>query len=320
MNPLFYYLEQLLVVHDCVVIPSLGAVLKEPIAARYDVKQGLIYPAGEQYHFNNALMERDGLLERCYAEAYAVSLRRAQIILTKDVEEAKQLLLEHKELTLGSIGLLKLQSNGSIDFIPSDREKILGCGSAYGLLPMPFRMASSRAEVIAMESLRKQQPKSSLRFRIDANTFARAAALFVVLFALLPFLSPSSSSRYSAGFVSVSPEQNKEVEAAPKVIEETTPTEEPSTNLVPIQEEAQKYFIIIASFTTDARCEQFIASQKDHSFAATIGTMRKGKHILVYTNGYATQDEALKAREELIEAYPKEHASAWIFNASALQK
>ena len=46
----------------------------------------------------------------------------------------------------------------------------------------------------------------------------------------------------------------------------------------------------------------------------------KGKHIFVYSNGFATLEEANAARLEVVRAYPKEHASAWVFDASTLAK
>lgn len=77
---------------------------------------------------------------------------------------------------------------------------------------------------------------------------------------------------------------------------------------------------MIASFATEATCQKYIATQQGRFFAETIGMLSKGKHIFVYSNGFATQEEANAARLEVVRAYPKEHASAWVFDASTLAK
>lgn len=319
MSPLFHYTEQLLVAHDCVVIPSLGAVIKEPVAPRCDEKLGLLYPSEERFHFNSALSERDGLLDQRYSEVYAVSRRRAQILVDKEVEDAKQQLLEQKELVMGNIGRIVLQSNGSVEFFPKENASLFGVGrgASYGLLPVPYDRSTQKAEVLSLATLQKQK-KSSVLLRMGRASAGVAAALFLMVFALVPLLSPSSASRYSAGFVAPGVEKpTQETVVHEKNTAEPSAKEESIAAPVAV-EQAPRYYVVIASFATEATCQKYIATQQGRFFAETIGMLPKGKHIFVYSNGFATLEEANAARFEVVRAYPKEHASAWVFDASTL--
>ena len=52
MYRLVSHLDKLLALHDCVIIPSLGAIIKEYVPARYSDAEYMVYPMEECFHFN----------------------------------------------------------------------------------------------------------------------------------------------------------------------------------------------------------------------------------------------------------------------------
>ncbi len=69
-------LEQALLLHDCVVLPTIGAFIVEQTPPLYDKDLNVITPAGQRISFNASLVDRDGILDSCYARTLGLSVRR----------------------------------------------------------------------------------------------------------------------------------------------------------------------------------------------------------------------------------------------------
>ncbi len=78
MIDLTAHIEYLLMNHDCVVAPGLGAFLAHETPARYDSESGQFMPPTRSLGFNQALTINDGLLAESVARRCGISLDSAR--------------------------------------------------------------------------------------------------------------------------------------------------------------------------------------------------------------------------------------------------
>lgn len=315
MQRILIYLQRLLAQYDCVVIPSLGAFLKESLSPRYDSHERIVYPGKESYCFNAAIKDRDNLLESAYAQSYGISLRRARLMVDKDSEELKDLLLRTSSLSIGRIGALMIEEGGSIVFYPSESSSLLGQGDNYGLTAYPIPCntmlplevseegSPERARVLSynlnskQDILNKKQNEGKYFYlRVKKNFLVASVACFLLFGCILfsfPASKPLLESTYSAGFteksvtaVAYSNDDKRDIPKKEIISQKRLDT---CTN----QEDAIKseYYAIIACFQTERKVRQYIASLSEVSFKETLGYIPYGRKYVAYAYAASTKEE-----------------------------
>lgn len=106
MNLTVRHIEWLLTMHNCVVIPRIGAVLAHDITARISDDGRHILAPCRNYTFNAQLKVSDGLLEQSVARAKAIPHSMAARIVNDDIDAMIAQLHTHGQLSLGRIGTL----------------------------------------------------------------------------------------------------------------------------------------------------------------------------------------------------------------------
>ena len=93
----------------------------------YDKDLNVITPAGQRISFNASLVDRDGILDSCYARTLGLSVRRARLVVDSDVTVIRHQLYQSGSLTIGSnLGTLTLQESGELLFTPvQERQGLL---------------------------------------------------------------------------------------------------------------------------------------------------------------------------------------------------
>ncbi|WP_329902970.1 hypothetical protein [Porphyromonas pogonae] len=225
------HIKRNILLHQCVVVPGLGGFVMQTIPAYFNREEHLAYPPKEQIHFNEFLNHRDGLLEESYARVYAVSLRRARVMLEEDIKILRQELISERIVDLGGIGKLSLSEGGKLSFSNTVKEdRFAGC--AYGLIPvsLPIRIEERAAmqsetshnqkEAIHAESTPTELipstgiPQISMHKEgyvyIPKKVIHIAAAVILLCLCILPFGSVKETNRnYTASFVPTEITANK---------------------------------------------------------------------------------------------------------------
>jgi uncharacterized protein len=87
------YIEELigdlLLRHNCVVIPSFGGFVAGQTSAIFDATKGSIIPPRKSLLFNKQLLNNDGLLAAAYAHAIQVDYNEAFQKIQKKMDESK---------------------------------------------------------------------------------------------------------------------------------------------------------------------------------------------------------------------------------------
>lgn len=124
MERLASHIEYLLLHHDCVVIPDIGAFINVRQSARYDSETSTWTPMNREIRFNPVLIHDDGLIVTSYARKYQISFEEGRELLNKDITLLNVTLSNEGEISLGSIGtLLKIEEK--VSFYPSQISKSL---------------------------------------------------------------------------------------------------------------------------------------------------------------------------------------------------
>ncbi len=98
----------LLLRHNCVIIPSFGGFVAQRISARIDYKSGAMLPPGKSILFNRQLLNNDGLLVNEYARENNVSFNEA----SKELET----LVNQWQATLKQGGRIEIERVGNLFF------------------------------------------------------------------------------------------------------------------------------------------------------------------------------------------------------------
>ncbi|MGM9865476.1 MAG: hypothetical protein ACI30P_04280 [Muribaculaceae bacterium] len=113
MTTVLRHTEYLMTMHDCVVIPGFGAMLRRRRPSYCD-EQGRLVPPGHSYAFNGALVEDDGLLVSSVARAEALSYARAAERVACDVDVMLRRLREDGRLAMGRLGAVTFDGDSGV--------------------------------------------------------------------------------------------------------------------------------------------------------------------------------------------------------------
>ena len=335
-------LEQALLLHDCVVLPTIGAFIVEQTPPLYDKDLNVITPAGQRISFNAFLVDRDGILDSCYARTLGLSVRRARLVVDSDVTVIRHQLYQSGSLTIGSnLGTLTLQESGELLFTPVQERQGLRSIHSYGLYPQSCLLpAVAPVDHTATEPA--SETKSDRKYwtvRINRTAANWAAAGAICFLCLLPISSDSNPDRYSAGFVPygwldeasvVTPEQKQaqpSIALAPKAetqekVVSTTPehiaTAPASSSLVITHDEALQqgsHAVVVGVFKGPKRAERFIeevTADQTQTEGVSLQIVQESSRCLVIAGISSSEERAGELRRS-VSALSDSFAGAWIY-------
>lgn len=200
MNRVIRHSEYLLQSNDCIIMPGLGAVLAHDESARIDEATGMLVPPTRRFSFNSMLTQNDGLLATSVARCEGIGYDAALRIVTDEIESMRHQLVADGELSLGHIGLLKLDGDKML-FEPYDASSL-----TPGLLWLPTVRITPLSERVKADDA---AVAAASRRRISPLVrFARTAAAVAVAIGL-GFVMSTPITTDNAQLASFAPEAVK---------------------------------------------------------------------------------------------------------------
>ena len=304
----------------------------------YDKDLKVITPAGQRISFNASLVDRDGILDSCYARTLGLSVRRARLVVDSDVTVIRHQLYQSGSLTIGSnLGTLTLQESGELLFTPVQERQGLRSIHSYGLYPQSCLLpAVAPVDHTATEPA--SETKSDRKYwtvRINRTAANWAAAGAICFLCLLPISSDSNPDRYSAGFVPygwldeasvVTPEQKQakpSIALAPKAetqeeIVSATPEHATSSSLVITHDEALQqgsHAVVVGVFKGPKRAERFIeevTADQTQTAGVSLQIVQESSRCLVIAGISSSEERAGELRRS-VSALSDSFAGAWIY-------
>ena len=245
-------LFDLLVKHNCVIVPDFGGFVSKRVSSKIDFDKGIIVPPSKHLLFNKHLTTHDGLLLSAYADQNGLSYVEAEGKLKEMVLSFQKELSSGKELVFPRIGVLKRSTDGFYAFSQDKEFNLLS--DAYGLTKLEFDAVKVNKEepepsiqetpVVSTERIKINPNVKSLR-RKKLLRYAAAACLLPLM--MYTFWIPFKSDFFTSGLISIhdfDPFYTKEVGLY-------QPTVSDVTQEIVIQNEAKEVEIILEDTSTE---------------------------------------------------------------------
>ena len=116
-KPISHYINKLLFLHDCVIVPGFGGFISSKKSAELNKVTNTLIPPSKQILFNSNLKTNDGLLISYISKYEGISHEKSKQNVYVFSNELKAKLSKTKVLRLKEIGLFTLGNEGNITFI-----------------------------------------------------------------------------------------------------------------------------------------------------------------------------------------------------------
>lgn len=266
MNRLSLHLRYLLGIHDCVVIPGIGALIVGRIPARMDMESGRVLPPSRRVTFNGVVTHDDGLLAHSVSRKEGIPFEDARRVVECWSEMISRELNEGHKVVIDGIGTLDLTAEGATMFIPAMRS-VDFCGN-LGYTPVSLaRPVEPEKEKMAEKSVSGEdgiaQPERSRYYtlRIPKRLVRISAAVMIAGIAIMsllwmPLEHPATEDRASVVAV------EKVIPAVKTVVGKAIMPSVESTDSVAKTDEPKampNYYLIVATFRSAGEADRFIA-------------------------------------------------------------
>ena len=177
-------IKELLLKHDCVIIPGFGAFIGNYFPARASRKDGLFEPPSRKITFNRYLTGNDGLLIGHVSAVTGKGYGEARDIVKKWSEELRSKIMTGNPVMIYRLGTFSLNYEGAIVFEPDLTVNYLL--SSYGLSAY-HRKPVSGFDVRKMAIEKRHTPAVSQPSMRSLLTRAAVILPLLVALAVVPF-------------------------------------------------------------------------------------------------------------------------------------
>lgn len=289
-NDLSPLIADLLLEHDCVVVPGLGAFLTRRVAASYDATRQLMLPPHKEVAFNAELVHEDALLADALRRRGGLDYALAQKAVAQWVAQIRSRLAHGQRVTMGDLGLLEggwqhrqFRPAAANDLDPE----------AYGLAPV--RAQEHRQGLLA-----------NLDLRALRNAAAAAAAVLLLLLVSTrtgdPTLPAPTEGTYQGSIIGTltGEPQPPAATATANAPEAATERPEHTTTLeTELQEQpVAGNYVVVASFLTRQEAADYIASMRAGGHGE-LAVLDYGGRCRVTAARFAANADAQKAARDI---------------------
>ncbi|MDG1657662.1 MAG: SPOR domain-containing protein [Crocinitomicaceae bacterium] len=116
MTTIEHLIGDLLVRHNCVIVPSFGGFVAKQISAKIDFDKGSMMPPRKSLLFNKQLINNDGLLINELSQAEQISFDEAEQRVSEKVNSWNHQLKRGKRIELDRVGMLFLDAENNLCF------------------------------------------------------------------------------------------------------------------------------------------------------------------------------------------------------------
>lgn len=185
---------QLLLRHNCVVVPGFGGFVSKQVASELDFTSGTIHPPKKALLFNRFLLNDDGLLLAEYARQYGLYYEEAKQKLQNYTDTLHKDLLAGQVIKLPKLGTFSRNTDGQILFEQDRFFNLLL--SSYGLVSLSF--------VPQVEQQKEEAPIIQISEKpVKQIKWARIAAAACLLpLAFYSFWIPTQTTALQSGLFS----------------------------------------------------------------------------------------------------------------------
>ena len=312
------HIEYLIRHHNCVVIPQWGALIAQYSPSSLKARASKIIKPKRTIAFNASIDHNDGLLANSLVRRHSISYDEALKLISDSVSLYKRQLQNGEEVSFGRIGYFTLNANGAAEFTPFYQSN--SNDEYFGLKSFAFKpLVSDNDELRTDETNRsaKTVPQvAPTRNRFAYRALQVAASIAIILGIVFVASTPIAVDRSQQNYASLNVPTVKKPNA-PQVLSgvpapETTAQETSSvasdqpSNPATDEQDSGKYYLVISTFTTQQKAQEFIALHADIQGVAKIRC--KGNQYRVYIKH--SNDYGALYREAV--NLPAKYGNGWV--------
>jgi len=205
------YISELLVEHDCVIVPGFGGFVARPASAHFAKAGNILLPPGKSLVFNKNLSNSDGLLANYLMQKLSISYREANSLLENWALNSKNQLEINKRLELEKTGVLYFSPDNILLFEPAQN-------STHEV--SSFGLSAVKAVKLVKEEIKSEKEFTYRQAEAKVNTGNKALmriSVVVSFFLLFSFLLLLTAKQLpiSHAIASLNPFATKEVAYVP---------------------------------------------------------------------------------------------------------
>lgn len=142
-------IPELLVRHNCVIVPGFGGFVAKTHSSTIDFDKGVMYPPYKSVLFNRQLRTDDGLLAHAIAKRTSVAYDSALESITDSVKAWNHTMSEGRRVEIERLGIFYKDEDGQIQFQQDRHFNLLL--AAYGLKSLRFESQSVEVKELIAE-------------------------------------------------------------------------------------------------------------------------------------------------------------------------
>jgi cell division septation protein DedD len=305
------YISELLIEHDCVIVPDFGGFVCNYAPTGIDPVKHLFEPPAKRILFNKGLTRNDGLLAHHVSGKLKLSYSEALDSIAKEVKIYKEEIAKDKRLTLDNIGLLYIDEKGSLLFQQDTKVNYLA--DSFGLAAF-YHLPAEQGNTNETKVIPIHNERKKVRIYAAAAVIA-ALAVSTFSFSLLEkqtnlhFSSFDFFPKREAPQYVFSPykELPKPVVAEPIPAPTPVATAPAVSESVPVN--TSSFSVIVGSFSVKENAENLVSQfNKQNIQVSIVGRNPGGLYMVGYGN-FPSHDVAAKERDSIRKASIKD---AWI--------
>lgn len=143
-------IPELLVRHNCVIVPGFGGFVAKTHSSTIDFDKGIMHPPYKSVLFNRQLKTDDGLLTHAVAKREAISYESAVESIADSVQDWNRIMSEGKRVEIEQLGIFYKDEEGQIQFQQDRHFNLLL--AAYGLKAVRFEAQSTFQAELKVET------------------------------------------------------------------------------------------------------------------------------------------------------------------------
>lgn len=198
MIPFEEVICQLILRHNCVVLPNFGGFVSKTISAQIDFEKGILQAPYKQLLFNRNLINDDGLVLAEYARLNGLYYQEGVSQLTDFTGKLNADLAQGRQVSIPKLGIFSKDADGIVRFEQDRHFNLLL--SSYGLSNVTFVPNTVQEETpiiqFAPETTEDQTLKNPTKF------WKYAAAACLLPFAFYSFWIPMKTDVLHSGLIS----------------------------------------------------------------------------------------------------------------------
>ena len=106
----------LLMQHNCVVVPNFGGFVAKRVPAQVDTTKGVVIPPRKSVLFNRSLTTNDGLLIQTVSLNHQIQFDAAEITVQEHVNGWNSALKSGDRVSIDRVGILYMDAENNINF------------------------------------------------------------------------------------------------------------------------------------------------------------------------------------------------------------